>query len=48
MQLGSCFEDLVVRNTVVQTDRELDVWFKRYTHLKIFIANKKNMSNYVS
>ena len=34
IQVGSCFEDLIERNTVAQSEFEFDVWFKNYNFFK--------------
>lgn len=41
MQVGSCFEDLVVRHALIQTGHQLGAWFKRYVLSNFWVAKKK-------
>jgi hypothetical protein len=38
IQVGSCFEDLLERDTIVQSEFEFDEWFKNYNFLSFEIA----------
>ena len=38
IQVGSCFEGLSKRDTIVQSEFEFDIWFKNYNFFRFKIA----------